>query len=180
MIRYFEPRSMTGVDFASQAIAFCQRHYQIKGLSFRRGDAENLPFPSNTFDAVVNVESSHCYPDADRFFQEVRRVLRTQGYFLLTDLRPEKDVALLRDQLERSGLTILEEECITADVVSSLELDSPSRRAVMQHPISRLFPRASREFLGVKGSQLHTQLCNGELEYLRFVLRNDSNVNGEE
>jgi SAM-dependent methyltransferase len=178
MTRYFEPRSMTGVDFASQAIAFCQRRYQIKGLSFRRGDAEDLPFPPNTFDVVVNVESSHCYPSADRFFREVRRVLRPQGYFLLADLRPEKDVALLRDQLRRSGLTILEEECITANVVRSLELDTPHRRAVMQHPISRLFPRASREFLGAAGSQLHAQLRNGEMQYLRFVLRKDKGATG--
>ncbi len=178
MARYFEPRSMTGMDFASQAIAFCQRRYQIKGLSFRRGDAEDLPFPPNAFDVVVNVESSHCYPSADRFFREVRRVLRPQGYFLFADLRPEKDVALIRDQLKRARMTILEEECITANVARSLELDSPQLRAAMRHPVARLFPKLSREFMGVKGSQVHTQLRNGELQYLRFVLRKDHKATG--
>lgn len=175
--RQFEPRSMTGVDFAGKAIAFCQRHYQVQGLSFHRGDAEDLPFPSSSFDVVVNVESSHCYPTVEGFFREVLRVLRPHGYFLFADLRLKKDVAPLREQLRRSGMTIVEEECITENVAGSLELDTPRRREVLQHPISRLFPRATREFLGVRGSQLHAQFCSGEVEYLRFVLRKDQEAN---
>ncbi len=180
IMRYFKPRRMTGVDFANRAIEFCQRHYQIGGLSFQRGDAEDLPFPPSTFDVVVNVESSHCYPSVDRFFQEVRRVLRPQGYFLIADLRPKKDITLLREQLRTSGLTLLEEEDITANVARSLELDSPRRRAVMRHPIARVFPTAVNEFMGIKGSQLHTQLCNGEMQYMRFVLRKDAGATGEQ
>ena len=52
-----------------------------------RGDAENLPFPDQSFDAVINIESSHCYPRFPRFLAEVARVLRPGGHFLYADLR---------------------------------------------------------------------------------------------
>ena len=35
------------------------------------GDSENLPFEDNTFDAVLNIESSHCYASMDKFIKEV-------------------------------------------------------------------------------------------------------------
>jgi ubiquinone/menaquinone biosynthesis C-methylase UbiE len=43
------------------------------------GDAENLPFPQVSFDAVINVESAHCYGSIERFLAEVHRVLRPGG-----------------------------------------------------------------------------------------------------
>ena len=42
--RYHNPKSMTGVDFAKKAVRFCQNHYDVDGLSFVHGDAENVPF----------------------------------------------------------------------------------------------------------------------------------------
>ncbi|MGH8281569.1 MAG: class I SAM-dependent methyltransferase [Gammaproteobacteria bacterium] len=31
-------------------------------LELGQGDTENLPFADQSFDAVINIESSHCYP----------------------------------------------------------------------------------------------------------------------
>ncbi len=76
IMRCCKPRNMTGIDAASQAIAFCQRFHQIKGLSFQTGDAENLPFPPNAFDVVVNVESSQSYPSAPRMSSDPRNSTR--------------------------------------------------------------------------------------------------------
>jgi ubiquinone/menaquinone biosynthesis C-methylase UbiE len=46
-----------------------------------------MPFPDASFDAVINVESSHCYPSMGRFLSEVHRVLRPRGSLLFADLR---------------------------------------------------------------------------------------------
>lgn len=56
-------------------------------MTFVHGDAENLPFPDESFDAVINVEAAHLYPDYPRFLREVARVLRPGGHFLYADLR---------------------------------------------------------------------------------------------
>ena len=92
--RNLRPAKITGADFSPQAVALCQkRHATVANLAFTVGDAEQLPFPAASFDAVVNVESSHCYGHIERFFAEAARVLRPGGHFLYTDFRPASEVA---------------------------------------------------------------------------------------
>src|SRR5262249_30134282 len=66
-----QPATMTGLDLSESSIAYCTQRYGRPGLSFVTGDAEQLPFPDASFDAVLNIESSHCYPDVTRFLAEV-------------------------------------------------------------------------------------------------------------
>ena len=67
------------------ASPFCQKWHDLPGLDLVQGDAQNLPFPDQSFDAVINVEASHIYPDFERFLGEVARVLRPGGHFLYAD-----------------------------------------------------------------------------------------------
>jgi tocopherol O-methyltransferase len=48
-------------------------------VTFDRGSARKLPYPDESFDVVLFFESPCHFPDRDRFFQEVRRVLRPGG-----------------------------------------------------------------------------------------------------
>jgi ubiquinone/menaquinone biosynthesis C-methylase UbiE len=59
IMRYLKPNSLVGVDITTNAIRFCNQHYDIKGLSFVLNNAESLQFNDNTFDVVINIESSH-------------------------------------------------------------------------------------------------------------------------
>ena len=56
-----------GLDFSQKAIDFARGHHRDPRLRFVCGDAEALPFADASFDAVLNVESSHCYPNVPRF-----------------------------------------------------------------------------------------------------------------
>jgi len=85
--RYLEPRAMTGMDFSPAAVELSNRCRRGPGLTFVRGDAQSMPFPASSFDAVVNIESSHCYESMDTFLSEVCRVLRPGGRFFFADLR---------------------------------------------------------------------------------------------
>jgi len=85
--RYFKPKSYIGLDISKKGIKFCNDNYDIPNLSFIQGKAEELPFEDESFDAVVNVESSRCYSDMDGFLSEVHRVLRTGGNLLFSDIR---------------------------------------------------------------------------------------------
>src|SRR6202012_3533303 len=87
LMRTLHPASYTGLDLKPVGIAFCRKRHNLPGLDFVQGDAENLPFPDQSFDAVINIESSHCYPRFPRFLAEVARVLRPGGHFLYADLR---------------------------------------------------------------------------------------------
>jgi phthiocerol/phenolphthiocerol synthesis type-I polyketide synthase E len=74
-----QPASVTGIDLALEAVAFCRRTHQNPLVRFEVGDAENLPF-----DVVTNIESSHTYPNLRAFFVQVKRVLAEGGWFLYT------------------------------------------------------------------------------------------------
>ena len=79
LIRTLRPASYTGLDLNRAAIAFCRKRHNLPGVDFVHGNAEKLPFPDQSFDAVINVESSAAYPHFSRFLAEVARVLRPEA-----------------------------------------------------------------------------------------------------
>lgn len=176
--RYLGPASMTGMDFAPSAVRFCRERHRVDGLAFVEGDAQRMPFPAASFDAVLNVESSHCYPSFDRFVREVARVLRDDGHFLFTDLRPRERVAAMREQLT-AVFTVVEEEDITANVARALEIDSERRADAIRRSAPRLLQTALRNFAAVKGSPTYDALARGDLAYVRFVLRKPHAVHSD-
>jgi ubiquinone/menaquinone biosynthesis C-methylase UbiE len=168
--RYLHPASLTGVDLSDRAVRYCRRRHRVDGLKFLRGDAEHLPLASHSFDAVVNVESSHNYPSFERFLDEVVRVLRPSGLFLFADLRPREEMARLREQLSKR-FTIVEEEIITPNVVRALELDSDRRRLLIEKRAPRFLHRGLEAFAGVNGTPTFSAFASGSLQYVRFVLQ---------
>jgi ubiquinone/menaquinone biosynthesis C-methylase UbiE len=80
-------RRMVGLDLSQKAVDRANSTLsRLDTLSFTHGDAENLPFEDGEFDVVINVESSHNYPNLGRFIEEVARVLKPGGYFSHVDL----------------------------------------------------------------------------------------------
>jgi ubiquinone/menaquinone biosynthesis C-methylase UbiE len=170
--RYLQIKSMRGVDRNAKAIELCQKRHHTKGLTFSLGNALDLAFDDNTFDAVVNVEASHCYPDVPQFYSEVQRVLRPGGHFLYADFRQgSRNIADLQRQLEDSGFEIIGREDISSNVVRGMQLNTEKYLDL----IRRLFPRILRKpamaFAGVPGSAIYKALESGETVYLCYHLR---------
>jgi len=149
IMRYFRPKSYTGVDFSTRAIKFCRSHYNIDGLKFHQGNAESLTFPDNSFDVVVNVEASLYYPNITKFFEHVKRVLRQDGYFLYTDLRYEEKVAIWHAQLKNMGLKLVKEEEITENVLKAMELDRERRMQLVDKYVPAILRKQFYHFAGL-------------------------------
>lgn len=171
LARTFAPRSYTAVDFAPQAVRFCQAHHHAPGLAFLPGDAEALPFEQCAFDVVVNLESSHTYLHAERFFGEVRRVLRPGGRFCFADWRAATDVEPLRAQLRAAGMELLEEEDITPAVVRALDLDNDRKVALIQQHAPAFIRARFAQFAAVRGTSTYAHFSGGSWQYWRFLLR---------
>jgi SAM-dependent methyltransferase len=179
----FRPSSMTGLDLARSAIDRARTRYSRPGLEFVAGSAEQLPFPDASFDAIISVESTHCY-DMPRFLREARRVLRPGGLLMFADLRrtvivpadpraPARDihgVQDLRAQLAAAGFRTVQEEDITANVTRALELNTPRLRARIERRVPKPLRAHALEFAGVEGSANYRDFSERRLTYLRFLL----------
>lgn len=171
LARYHAPRSVVGVDFSRRAVRLSRFLHRVPGLSFEWGDAEQLPFGEGSFDAVVNVESSHCYRSMAAFLVEVRRVLRPGGHFLFADFRPANGLDVLRGQLGGAGMTILRETDITSDVLTSLDRDGERRLGLMHLRMKGAMLDIFRQFAGLRGSKVYEEFRLGLKRYVAFVLR---------
>ncbi len=169
--RYLRPKIVVGLDYSQNAVEFCNTNYVLDGLSFVAGDAELLPFRDNSFDAVVNVEASHCYGSMDAFLAHVRRVLRHDGHFLYADLRAKDKIDTLHTQLRGSGMTLLREANITPNVLEALSADSERKAVLIRQAVHTLLAKSFCEFAGVKGSTIYNAFRDGEVIYLSFVLQ---------
>jgi len=168
---YFEPRLMVGVDRTESAVSFCRKFHENDALEFVCGDALCFPFAACSFDVVLNVEASHCYPDVSRFLSEVRRILKPGGHFLYTDFRNEADCHRWREQLVTSGLELVQEEDITASVVRGLELNDQQTRELIRKLVRWPLRGVFRQFAGTTGSMMHRAFKSRRVQYFRYVLQ---------
>lgn len=94
-----------GVDLSAGMLAAARAAHPE--LEFVEGDAEELPFPDSTFDAVVGGFVLNHLPSPERGAAEARRVLRPGGRaaFSVWD-RPERArlIGLLSDLIDRAGV----------------------------------------------------------------------------
>lgn len=142
--------AVTAVDLSDVAIELCKASYDVEGLHFLRGNACDLPFSNDTFDVVVNVESSHCYPSQEQFFREVERVLQPGGVFCFADITESAEHTRRIEQLfSELGFVTRQKQNITQNVVASLRLiekhrafadaysrwQSPTNRHGMKFPL---------------------------------------------
>jgi SAM-dependent methyltransferase len=158
------------MDLSPRAIQLARESYRLPGLDFRRGDAENLPFPDGSFHAVVNVESSHCYPAFRRFLAEVARVLRPGGKFFYADFRRIHEVPDWERDIKESGFHLREKEDITADVVRALTQDSPRKESLIRQRIARFLHPAFNKFACTVGSENYQSFIEGRRFYFRYLL----------
>ena len=170
MARYRHPRTVTGLDFSERAVDLCNEHRQAPGLTFVLGDAQAMPFADASFDAVVNVESSHCYPSVDRFLAEVHRVLRPNGSLFFSDLRTLDGLATLRGQLAACALTQQTLTDITENVLAALRLDSDRKGELIRSFIPRVARGPMRSFAGLRGTTNYKGFMTGRMRYVSALL----------
>jgi len=159
----YQPASYLGIDISERNLGLAmQRFSGVSALTFQVGNAEALPLPDASCDALLNVEASHLYDNPARFFAEAFRVIRPGGTFFHVDLAwKDKDPPAM---IAAAGFRIATVEDITANVVTALDLDSERREAiVMSFPES--MRKDFRDWSGVKDFRAYNRLKNGEWIY---------------
>jgi len=170
LTRTLHPASYTGLDLNPRGIAFCSQRHRVDGLAFVQGDAGNLPFSAGTFDAVINVEASHCYPSFPRFLTEVARVLRPGGAFLYADFRFNSVIAEWEAALASAPLTFRRQREINAEVLCGMTRNSERSMKLIVRHLPGFLHSLGRDFAGVRGSRIYTAIERNELSYRSYLL----------
>jgi ubiquinone/menaquinone biosynthesis C-methylase UbiE len=169
--KYLQPQSITGVDIAMNAVKRANDYFGGNGIDFVQGNAEKLPFSNDSFDVVINIESSHTYGSMQQFLAEVKRVLRSGGYLLLADIRTSKDGNILKEHIQASGMQLISEEDISENIVRAIEGEEPVKQKRIKEHVPLWLQKVFKEFAGITGSKVHIDLKSGALVYYRFVLK---------
>ena len=107
----------------------------------------------------------------ESFLSQVRRVLRPGGYFLYADFRDQVKMEKWRQQIGDSGLILINEMNITANVVAALDADDERKTRLINKLVPRLLLGSFKDFSGVKGSAIYTEFRASVTPYLRFLLQ---------
>jgi len=82
---------VVGLDLSDVALELARDNAQESKMSlrvsFKVGDAEDMPFEDGTFDLVISSNTLHLIRDPIGMFDEIQRVLKPKGRFLISDLR---------------------------------------------------------------------------------------------
>jgi ubiquinone/menaquinone biosynthesis C-methylase UbiE len=173
VMRTLRPASYTGLDLNPDAIAFCRKRHTLPGLDFVHGDAQSLPFADESFDAVINVEAAHGYPDFPRFLAEVARVLRPGGRFLYADFRSYLDFSQWEAAMADAPMRLLSERVINAEVLRGLDNLAPRYRDLVGHHLPAFLRPFGRLFVGAPGSLMYRELQRGRLSYRMYCFAKD-------
>jgi ubiquinone/menaquinone biosynthesis C-methylase UbiE len=83
--------SLIGVDISKEMLQEAASNLSTLGLNtklqLRQGDIEKLPFDDDSLDLAVSTLSLHHWSHPELAFDEIFRVLKHEGQFLLFDLR---------------------------------------------------------------------------------------------
>ena len=168
--RYHHPKTYTAIDQNPKAIDYNRKTHGALDIDFRVGDAQALDFPAHHFDAVLNVEASHCYPQQDAFFKSVYRVLREGGHLLYADFRTHANAPQLDYDITNAGFQIKSKTDITSYVLSALKRTSERYRKIVHGFTPKILHPWMETFAAVEGSGVYNSFVNRERIYFSYSL----------
>lgn len=96
-----------GIDYSAESVAFSKKKNEAllgKRCDIRQGNVSALPYDDHSFELVTAFETIYFWPDLPKAFQEVLRVLRPGGQFLLVCEMDDTTNTTWTDLIE--GMTI--------------------------------------------------------------------------
>lgn len=78
--------TLSGIDISKEMFAVAKEKLGNRA-DLRLGNSENLPWNDNTFDFVLCTDSFHHYPRPEIVLAEMKRVLKSKGTLIISDVR---------------------------------------------------------------------------------------------
>lgn len=103
---------LTGIDYSDTSVALSKDTNKELIASGRMdivaGSVTEMPFPDDSFDKIITVESFYFWPTPVESLKEVRRVLSRNGVFMLvSEIYERPDLTEhVRDNIARYGMNV--------------------------------------------------------------------------
>lgn len=107
--------TILGIDYSPQQVRAAnglKQQRKIHNCRFNRGNAMRMAFQENTFDAVVSVGSIKHWPDGFQGVQEVYRVLKPGGLFVISETDREASDEAIRQFVRRFHIWFIRDELL--------------------------------------------------------------------
>ncbi len=103
---HIKGRSIVSLDINDLKLSKAKQTYP--NLNLIQGDAQNLPFSDNSFDIIISIENFEHLPDVNQHLFEVKRVLKSNGIFLIKTPNKIWDTPywLIKELLEMNGFDV--------------------------------------------------------------------------
>jgi ubiquinone/menaquinone biosynthesis C-methylase UbiE len=162
-----------GIDFSGKAIEHATNEFKLHNLKYMVGNAHALPFDNASVSLVINIESSHCYPDFSKFLSETKRVLIPDGYFCYADFRNS-----FYEIQEYFGIMFMKD--ITPQVLNSMKSMRSIRKKQIQYEFNRgniidkiVLHNVAKEFVGGNDSRIYNEFKYGVSIYFHIQAKNN-------
>jgi len=77
-------KNVVGIDIDSSNIQVCQKSYKdFPKVTCKEMSADHLDFPNDSFDCIALFEAIYYFPDLDKVFNEIGRVLKKGGHLII-------------------------------------------------------------------------------------------------
>lgn len=91
LAKKFAECDFVGIDLSEPLLEIADNKNQKEKLNervkFLKADVQDIPFPDNYFDLVININMLHLVEEPVIMLNEIERVLKPDGSFFITDLR---------------------------------------------------------------------------------------------
>lgn len=77
-------KKIYGVDISENAINYASVNFGAKNIEYLVGDGDNIPLPSESVDIATSFETIEHIPDYEKFVDEVNRVIKPGGIFVVS------------------------------------------------------------------------------------------------
>ena len=171
-MRTLRPASYTGLDLNPAGVAFRQKGTG-PAWDFVQGDAEDLPFVDQSFDAVINVRSLALLPSVSPFPRRSGARWRPAGHFRMRICVPAGHCRVGVGDCRRRRWGYVSGRVVNAEVLRGIEKNTHwSLNLVDRHQPAFLRP-FGREFAVAQGSQIYRDLQRGELSFRMYWFAKD-------
>jgi len=164
----FNPLAYIALDMAFIASKKADELTENPCLHAVSGDALAIPVKQSSIDVIINIESSHCYSNLEKFIEEVSRSLNQGGIFCYCDLMPVKNKDRLLGYFEKHSLKVKKINNITQQVLRSLAYDSGQHSELINKHVPWYLKKTVSEFAGIKGTAVYNLFDSGKFVYYSF------------